>query len=97
VSIVAAKPDPFLASLFGPAAAAEIEARRREFDATPPALPAMADWIEAEARSVRSKGSPLAWWLAERIDELARECRHLRATTPDEFDARSEVMSGGPR
>jgi len=71
-----------------------------DFDAPAPALPSMADWIEAEAQAVRAKGSELAWWLAERMDEIARECRVLRAETPDEFDARSDVMAefhGGPR
>jgi len=70
-----------------------------DFDAPAPALPSMADWIEAEAQAVRAKGSELAWWLAERMDEIARECRVLRAETPDQFDARSDVMAefhGGP-
>ncbi len=78
----------------------EALARPADFDAPAHPLPSMADWIEAEAQRVRCKGSDLAWWLAERMDEVARECRVLRAETPDQFDARSDVMAefhGGPR
>lgn len=60
-----------------------------------PRLP-MADWIEVEGQALRLRGSNLADWLAARLDDLAAECRSLHAGTPDEFDARSEVMAGGP-
>jgi len=101
VSIVT-EPDDLIGFLFGTAFAAGLAAAEAarddapDHDATPPAPPSMADWIEAEARAIRSKGSELAWRLAERVDEVARECRFLRAETPDQFDARSEVMMGVP-
>ena len=57
-----------------------------------PRLP-MPDWIEIQAQLFRLHRSNLADWLAQKLDDLAAECRYLRATTPDEFDAREEVLA----
>lgn len=57
-----------------------------------PTLP-MADWIEVQGSLVRLNGSNLAEWLAGKMDDLAEQVRSLDAETPDQFDARAEVMA----
>jgi hypothetical protein len=52
-------------------------------------------WIEVQACLVRLRcDSNLGHWLAGRMDDLASECRFLEALTPDEFDARAEILAG---
>ncbi len=57
-----------------------------------PQLP-MPDWIQVKAQELRLLGSDLAEWLADKVDELASECRALEATTPAEFEDRREVLT----
>jgi hypothetical protein len=61
-----------------------------------PARP-FAEWIALHASAFRSHGTTAATWLAGRLDRLAATARSLRATCPDEFDAREEVMEAGLR
>jgi hypothetical protein len=57
------------------------------------ALLPMADWIEVKAAEIRLLGTELAGWLADRVDDLAAECRLLEAATTEEFDGRSAIMT----
>jgi hypothetical protein len=50
------------------------------------------EWIALQASALGSHGTPAARWLAGKLDALADQARALQATTPDEFDARDEVM-----
>jgi hypothetical protein len=67
---------------------------RETATADPPAEPTlpMAEWIAVQAAYFRSLGSNLGDWLARRIDALAEQARSLQAETPDQYDAREELM-----
>src|SRR4051794_2312468 len=51
-----------------------------------------AAWLEVQAGRLRAKGGPWAVWLAGRVAELADDARSLRAGTPEDLEARSEVL-----
>jgi hypothetical protein len=56
-----------------------------------PLLP-FADWIEAQAATIRRDGTAAARWLAGRLDGLAALARSLQADEPAVFDAREELQ-----
>ena len=56
-----------------------------------PAQLPMADFVDQVAARVEAEGDDFGPWLAEKLRELSGEARFLRAETPAEFDARSEL------
>ena len=57
-----------------------------------PRLP-FPDWLDVEAQALRIRGGAAAVWLAGQVEQLAAQARSLQARTPDQFDARHEVMA----
>ena len=53
---------------------------------------AFAEWLEVQAQVHAALGGTAGAWLAERICEIATTARYVQARTPDEFDARVQVL-----
>ncbi len=49
-------------------------------------------WLDGCASYYRGQGGSAAEWLADRIAELADMARTLKASSPDDYEARLEVL-----